>query len=307
MKIPIDYKAKGVVFDIQRFSLNDGPGIRTIVFLKGCPLSCRWCSNPESQEIKPTLMYDSQSCISCGKCIATCKYGALSVENLCFVDRSKCVGCGECTSVCPAGALTLKGKEMTVEAVIRELKKDEITYNTSDGGITISGGEPLAQWQFCTELLKACKSQGWHTAIETTGYGSDEAIESIFPFIDQVLLDCKTTNDEVHKINTGVTGELIRKNSKRITEIAHTILRVPTIPGVNATEEDFEDICRYAKTLNDIDTIHILPYHNMGMNKYKMMGEDYQMSKDLEPLEDTDVLPFKQIVEKNGFKCQVGG
>ncbi len=307
MAIPIDYKAKGVVFDIQRFSLNDGPGIRTIVFLKGCPLSCRWCSNPESQETKPTIMYDIRSCIHCGRCIEACKHGALSADYLGFVDHDKCVGCGECVTVCPAGALILKGKEMTVEAVIRELKKDEITYNTSNGGVTFSGGEPLVQWRFCTELLKACKSQGWHTAIETTGYGSEEAVESVFPFVDQVLLDCKSTNDEVHKANTGVTGELIRKNAKRITELAYTIIRVPTIPEVNATEGDFEDICRYVKTLNGVDMIHILPYHTMGMNKYKMMGADYRMSEEIQPLEDDDVLPYKEIVEKNGFKCKIGG
>lgn len=307
MTLPIDYKAKGVVFDIQRFSLNDGPGIRTIVFLKGCPLSCRWCSNPESQQMRPTLMYDPQSCIHCGTCIEACKQGALSAENPGLVDHDKCVGCGECASVCPAGALTIKGKETTVEAVIRELKKDEITYNTSGGGVTLSGGEPLVQWKFATELLKACKSQGWHTAIETTGYGSEEAVESVFPFIDQVLLDCKSTNDEVHKANTGVTGELIRKNAGRIAQIAPTIIRVPTIPGVNATEEDFEDICSFVKTLGSVDTIHILPYHNMGMNKYKMMGEDYRMSEEIQPLEDSDVFPFRDIVEKNGFKCRIGG
>lgn len=307
MGLSINYKAKGVVFDIQRFSLNDGPGIRTIVFLKGCPLSCRWCSNPESQETKPTLMYDERSCIHCGKCIDTCKQGALSEDIPGFVNRDKCIGCGECADVCPAGALTLKGKETTVEAVIRELKKDSITYSTSNGGVTFSGGEPLVQWQFLTELLKASKAQGWHTAIETSGFGSSEAVESVFPYIDQVLLDCKSTDDEVHKANTGVTAELIRKNAMRISEIAHTIIRVPTIPGVNASEEDFENICKYAKTLHGVDTIHILPYHTMGLNKYKMMGTEYTISDEIQPLEDSDVLPYKEIVEKNGFKCKIGG
>lgn len=307
MTISIDYKAKGVVFDIQRFSLNDGPGIRTIVFLKGCPLKCRWCSNPESQETKPTLMYDDRSCIHCGKCINTCKQGALSAELPGMVDHDKCIGCGECVTVCPAGALTLKGNEMTVEAVIRELKKDEITYNTSGGGVTFSGGEPLVQWEFLTELLKACKAQGWHTAIETTGIGSKDAIESVFPYIDEVLLDCKSTNDEIHKYYTGVTGEVIRENSKRITQLAHTIIRVPTIPGVNASEKDFEDICRFVDSLSGVDTIHILPYHTMGLNKYKMMGEEYTMPEDIGPLEESDVIPYKEVVEKNGFKCKIGG
>ncbi|MCI8647313.1 MAG: glycyl-radical enzyme activating protein [Firmicutes bacterium] len=307
MAVPIDYKAEGIVFDLQRFSLNDGPGIRTIVFVKGCPLSCLWCSNPESQQRKPTLMYDAESCIGCKSCVRTCQHGVFSVENPNFIDYGKCTGCGDCVAACPAGALTIKGKTMTVESVIRELKKDVITYRESNGGITLSGGEPLVQWEFSTELLKACKAQGWHTAIETTGYGSEEAVESVFPYVDQVLFDCKTTNDKVHKACTGVSGEKIRRNAKRITELAHTIIRVPTIPGINNTEEDFESICRYAGSLKGIKEIHILPYHILGANKYKLMGVDYRMPAEIEPLENEDVLPLQKVVEKNGFRCVIGG
>ena len=307
MPVPIDYKAEGVVFDIQRFSLHDGPGIRTIVFLKGCPLSCKWCSNPESQHVNPTIMFDAESCIHCGRCMAACQQGAIAVGNQNFIDYSKCIGCGECASACPAGALTLKGERMTVESVVKVLKKDVITYRESNGGITLSGGEPLVQWKFATELLKACKAQGWHTAIETTGYGSEEALESVFPYIDEVLLDCKSTKDDVHKAFTGVTTEKIKNNAKRITQLAHTIIRVPTIPGVNATEEDFENVCAYARELTGVDTIHILPYHTLGENKYKMMGVDYPMPEEIKPLDEEDAIPFKEIVEKNGFRCKIGG
>jgi pyruvate formate lyase activating enzyme len=195
----VDYKAEGIVFDIQRFSLNDGPGIRTIVFLKGCPLFCPWCSNPESQSLKPEVMYQQDKCIRCGMCVDTCPVGAASLDHPGLVDRQKCIGCGECANVCPVGALVLTGEKMTVEYLVRELKKDSVLYRKSGGGITLSGGEPLVQWKFAAELLKACKAQGWHTAIETTGYGSGEAIEAMFPFVDLTLLDIKTMDSELHK------------------------------------------------------------------------------------------------------------
>ncbi|MDR1651632.1 MAG: glycyl-radical enzyme activating protein, partial [Synergistaceae bacterium] len=166
----IDYSSSGVIFDIQRFSIHDGPGIRTIVFMKGCPLSCLWCSNPESQQLKPTIMFRADYCIHCGRCLTSCPSGALSVNNEKLVDRAKCAGCGECANVCPTGALVLKGKTVTAAQTVKELKKDAITFRRSRGGITFSGGEPLVQHGFLLETLKACKEQGWHTAMETTGY-----------------------------------------------------------------------------------------------------------------------------------------
>lgn len=307
MPNPIDYKTEGVVFDIQRYSIHDGPGIRTNVFLKGCPLSCLWCSNPESQQLKPTLMYDTASCIHCGVCVRTCKQEALSLESDHIVNYDKCISCGECVSMCPSGALTLKGHKMTVEAVIKELKKDATTYRASDGGITLSGGEPLVQWKFSSELLKACKAQGWHTAIETTGYGSEAAIEAVIPYVDQVLLDCKSTNDEIHKKFTGVTFEKIRENSKRISELGYTVIRVPTIPEVNASEAEIENICKHAKSLHGVGVIHLLPYHIYGLNKYKQMGRTYRMPDHIKPLEPEDLTDYKKIVEKNGFRCIIGG
>ena len=196
----INYRTEGTVFDIQRFSIHDGPGVRTIVFLKGCPLSCLWCSNPESQKLKPVLMYQSMNCIHCGRCISACKIGAINPNNKNFIDRDICTACGECVNVCPTSALTLKGKKMTVEQVIKELKKDAIVYRRSGGGITLSGGEPLVQSEFAKELLKACKAQGWHTAIETTAYANTETIEEVFPYIDLALMDIKSINSEMHKL-----------------------------------------------------------------------------------------------------------
>ena len=245
----INYNASGTVFDIQRFSLHDGPGIRTIVFLKGCPLSCKWCSNPESQNMKPVIMYKKNECLHCGRCINACSKKAISFENKTFIDRSICTGCGECANACPAGALVVKGKTMTVQQLIRELKKDATTYRRSGGGITLSGGEPLVQYEFAAELLRACKAQGWDTAIETTGAGITEAVEKVIPYVDTVLLDIKHLDTEKHKKFTGIGNEQILKNAARISQISSTVVRVPVIPGFNYSEEEIKAITEFAKTL----------------------------------------------------------
>lgn len=303
----INYKAEGVVYDIQRFSIHDGPGIRTIVFLKGCPLSCPWCCNPESQTVNPVIMFQPETCIDCGKCFQACPNGAISRTNPARVDHKKCVGCGECASICPTGSLVLKGEKMTVTQLIDILKKDRATYRKSGGGVTISGGEPLTQWKFVTELLKGCKAQGWHTAIETTGFGSEEAVESVFPYIDLALMDIKGMDPVRHKEVTGVSNEVIHKNAKRISELTKLVIRVPTIPTVNAFPEEFVKISNFAKTLNGVDTIHVLPYHTYGENKYGLLGMDYPMGYDIKPLPREEAEKFQKIVQEQGLNCIIGG
>ena len=303
----VNYKAEGIVTDIQRFSVHDGPGIRTIVFLKGCPLSCIWCCNPETQTTDPVILVPNDRCIHCGKCVAVCRQQAPSLSLKGRIDRSKCIGCGECSNVCPTGALVLKGDRMSVEQVIRVLKKDAIIYRKSKGGITLSGGEALVQWKYAAELLKACKAQGWHTAIETTGFGSEEAIEAVFPYIDIALMDIKTMNPEIHKKVTGVSPKIIHRNARRIAEITKLIIRVPTIPTVNATDGDFEQICNFAKTLNGVDTIHILPYHRLGVNKYDLLNMEYPMGNTIDSMNPKEAVRFQEIVERNGFHCVIGG
>ena len=303
----VNYQEKGVVFDIPRFSVNDGPGIRTIVFLKGCPLSCLWCCNPESQRREPDVMYDAKKCIGCGKCMKACVHGAIGPGNTTWVDRSKCVGCGECVNVCPTGALTLKGEVMTVSEVIHVLRRDAHYFRKSGGGVTLSGGEPLMQWKYARELLKACKAQGWDTAIETTGYGSEEAIEAVIPYLDLVLLDCKSTDPVVHKRVTGVSNELIQKNARKIVSMANkVIIRVPTIPTVNASEEEFHRIAEYAKSLG-VDTVHVLPYHTLGQSKYEMLGKAYAMGYEIKSLPREEAAVYQRVVESHGLKCMVGG
>lgn len=302
----INYNEKGVVFDIQKYSINDGPGIRTIVFLKGCPLRCIWCSNPESQRKERELMFRKILCIHCGLCIKACKQGALSSDNPDFIDREKCVMCEECANVCPSSALEVKGKIMTVEEVITELKKDEQYYFRSNGGITLSGGETLMQPEFAREIFRACKARGWHTAIETEGYASEEAILEVIPHVDLVLLDIKANNDDIHKKVTGVSNELIKKNAKLIQSISNTIIRVPTIPDINADEKEFGDIVNFVITLPNIRELHILPYHNYGEGKYDLLGREYKLSG-IKKLDDEQVEKLKKLVESNGLICQVGG
>lgn len=302
----IDYSKEGMIFDIQRYSINDGPGIRTIVFLKGCPLRCVWCSNPESQMYEKELMYRKILCINCGNCVKVCKNGAIGPQNENWIDREKCVVCGECVNVCPASALVVKGKLMSVEEVISELKKDESYYLKSNGGITLSGGEALMQPEFTKELLKAAKSRGWHTTIETEGYVSENVIKDILRYVDLVLLDIKANNSEIHKKFTKVDNTLIKKNAKIIQEMTKTVIRIPLIPGVNSDIKEFTDIIKFVKTLENVNEIHILPYHNFGESKYYLLGRDYQLSK-IKKLNEEYVDKLKNIVEEFGYKCEIGG
>jgi len=302
----INYNLTGIVFDIQRFSLHDGSGIRTIVFLKGCPLSCQWCSNPESQNMKPVIMYKRENCFHCGRCIAACKQEAVGPDKRIRINRDRCVGCGECANTCPSGALALKGRRMSVQQVVRELKKDATTYRRSGGGITLSGGEPLMQYEFAAGLLQACKGQGWNTAIETTGIGSGQAIEKVIPYTDTVLLDIKHMDGDQHKKYTGVDNKLVLKNAPRICRISNTVIRVPVIPGFNFSVDAIKKIAEYARTLTGIRTIHLLPYHSFGANKYELMGRAYLM-KHVKPLQPEELEECKAAVESYGFRCVVGG
>lgn len=298
---------KGLVFDIQRFSVHDGPGIRTIVFLKGCPLSCWWCCNPESQEREPQIMYNPMKCIGCRRCAVACSKGALSFEPTFRVDYSRCSRCGKCVAACPSTALYMAGKYMTVEEVIEELQKDAIFYRRSGGGITLSGGEPLLQHDFARDLLKACKAKGWHTAMETTGYAAVSALEEVLPWLDLVLLDIKQIDEEKHRQYTGVSNQRILSNAEFICRSGvQVIVRVPVIPGFNDDEKDIESIAAFAKNLGSVREVDLLPYHRLGENKYTYLGYEYRM-KGVEPPSKEKIDGLKKIIEAKGFFCKVGG
>lgn len=297
---------EGIVFDIQRFSIHDGPGIRTIVFLKGCPLRCRWCCNPESQKLEPSLMYLDGNCVHCGRCVEVCKVGALSRANPGFIDRDRCVVCGKCAEVCPTGALSLRGRSMTVWQVVQELAKDATSYRRSGGGVTLSGGEPLVQSDFALEILRACKENGWSTAMETTGCVSKEIVETVMPFVDHALVDIKAIDPAVHRANTGVDNRQILENAIRIAHITQTVVRVPVVPGVNADPVSIDAIARFAELMETVETVHLLPYHTYGENKYELLGRDYPMGE-VPKLAPETVAELKRVVEGHGLTCVIGG
>lgn len=278
---------KGKIFDIQKFCINDGPGIRTTVFLKGCPLKCAWCHNPESQSGNPQLAYDAGKCLGCGRCAAVCPHGCHSFSNSVHsFDRSKCAGCGKCIDTsCPA--LSFYGSVADSDEIIADVLKDKVFYETSGGGITISGGEPLAQPDFCVDLLKKAKEQGLHTCIETSGFASAETIEKTLPFVDIYLFDCKETDPENHKKYIGQDNAVILKNLRMISQSGgKIILRCPIIPGVNDRAEHFSGIAKLAEELDGVSEIQIEPYHNLGKGKYSALGMEYSLES--EPVPDSD-------------------
>jgi pyruvate formate lyase activating enzyme len=298
---------KGIVFDIQRFSVHDGPGIRSIVFLKGCPLRCRWCSNPESQRKEPEIMFVERNCIGCGRCTEVCPTGALQIIPSFKIDYSKCTKCGNCVDVCYSEALNFAGIPRSVQEVMSELKKDHIHYKRSGGGITLSGGEPLAQPDYVEELLKACKARGWHTAIETTAFTSEAVLEQVLPWLDLVLLDIKHTDDRKHQEFVGRSNEKIIENARFIGQFGvPIIIRVPVIPTFNDGMDEMENIASFASSIKGVKEMHLLPYHRLGENKYGYLNYDYRM-KGIQPPTNEKMQELKNVVEEKGLICKIGG
>lgn len=270
----------GTVFQIQKFSINDGPGIRTTVFLKGCPLNCLWCHNPESKKKQPELFYDGKKCIRCGMCAAVCENHCHSVSGQVHeLNRETCACCGKCADACFSGALETVGYAISVEDTLREVMKDAVFYQNSGGGMTLSGGEPLAQYAFTRELLAAAKEKGLHTCVETCGYAPWEQFDSILDLVDIFLFDYKLTNPALHKQYTGVTNERILENLRKLDAAgAAIILRCPIIPTINDTAEHFAGIAETANSLQNILEINIEPYHPLGSSKLQMLGKEYPLA-----------------------------
>ena len=270
---------KGIVFNIQKFCINDGPGIRTTVFLKGCMLNCAWCHNPESKSSRPQIMLYTSKCIGCGECVKTCKQGVHSFlksgEHI--IDRASCIACGECVYNC-VGAIELCGEEKSVDEVIAEVLKDSSFYKNSGGGMTLSGGEPFMQHEFSLELLKEAKENRLHTCIETCGYVRRNILERFVPYVDIFLWDIKESDEDRHMEYTGVSNRQILDNLHYLDECgASVILRCPIIPGYNYRDEHFCFIGELAESLGCVMRVEVEPYHPMGASKSEALGVEYPL------------------------------
>ncbi|MFZ5519173.1 MAG: glycyl-radical enzyme activating protein [Candidatus Zhuqueibacterota bacterium] len=278
---------------MQRFSIHDGPGIRTTVFLKGCALSCFWCHNPEGQRRESELKVFPDRCIGCMECVARCPNGAHQVrENLHVFNRERCAGCGLCVEGCSSDAIVLTGRLSSVTEVMGEILRDRLFYETSEGGVTLSGGEPVLQPEFACDILKRCRDEGIHTAIETCGYYRWEEVEPLLPHTDLILMDIKHMNDDRHSQYSGVSNRLILENARRfaLTDIP-IIFRTPVVPTVNDSAEEIGAIVRFIKQLREermqrnsaghapaMIQYELLPFHRLAADKYRSLGLDYRAS-----------------------------
>lgn len=265
---------RGEVFNIQRYCINDGPGIRTTVFLKGCPLDCLWCHNPEAKKRDPQILCRLAKCHYCGNCAKVCLHNCHNMEKGRHVlDFSHCVLCGDCISVCQAGALEVIGREYTAGEVVEIVRKDKIFYDNSGGGMTVSGGEPLMQPEFLAEVLRQSKNYGIHTAIETCGFASQKAMESVLEYTDLFLFDYKETNRELHRRYTGAYPERVLENLDFLhRKNKDVILRCPIVPGYNDRKDHFQAIAALAERYGNIKEVNLEPYHNLGDAKCEGLG-----------------------------------
>lgn len=290
------------VFDIKRFALHDGPGIRTTAFLKGCPLSCIWCQNPEGITARPVLWYAASRCIGCGKCVEICPSGALSPAI--DIDRYACTRCGACVTACPSGALHWDSREYTARELAEQLLKDAVFYESSGGGITLSGGEPMACPDFSLEVLDICGSRGFHTAIETSLFASRKTVNRFIPLTDLFLADLKIIDDEAHRKHTGVSNRLILENLRHVAKAGKAlIVRVPLIPGITDTRENIEGISRFVSALEEDVPVELLSFNPLAESKYRTLGLPYPFADVLSQQTAGEVEELKTILKEN--QCRV--
>lgn len=296
---------KATIFNIQKFSIHDGPGIRTVVFFKGCPLRCKWCSNPESQMPYPQVLWDGDKCIHCGLCEAGCPTGSISFENNVFrFQYNRCRGSMLCARQCPAKALEYVGKEMTAEEVMKEVLKDKDFYEESGGGVTLSGGEVLSQADFAADLLKECRKNHIHTALETTGFAPLQTFLRVTEPADLLLYDMKHYDREKHIEYIGASNEQIIINMKAAVQAGkHIIARIPVIPGVNNSIRDARGFCSLLLHIG-IREVDLLPFHQFGESKYTRLGMDYEM-KSKKALHPEDLREYYQVFDGCGFTVKM--
>ncbi len=299
----------GTIFDIQKYSVNDGPGIRTLIFFKGCPLRCRWCSNPESQGISPEILFFDNICNRCGNCANKCQTRSIKIDSdIRFFDNSTCTICGACVNACPNRALRIAGKAADVDEIIAIAKQDTLFYFNSGGGVTIGGGEPTMQPEFLYSLLTELTNIGVHTAIETCGYSKWETFEKIAPLLDLILFDIKHMDGEIHKQYTGKSNELILKNLSRLLEMnVPIVIRVPMIPGFNVEADFIHDMCKFLNEFDNnqsIQHIELLPYHKLGLNKYQALNQPYLLEGTETPTA-SEMEVLRDIIVSCNYECKI--
>ena len=299
----------GRIFDIKRYSVHDGPGIRTTVFLKGCALNCLWCHNPESIDPGPELMHWPARCKRCHACLKACPAGALAAdaEGAVLIDRSKCDLCGRCAEACLYDAMQIVGREATVDEIVAEVERDRVFFEQSGGGVTLSGGDPLAQPAFAEALLEACRSRGLHTAVDTAGAASPEAFERLTRHADLVLFDLKVIDEERHKASTGVSNAAILENLKRLVAAGREVwVRVPLVPGVNDDDDNVRRTIALLRSLGGIRQVGLLPYHAGGLEKARRIGQDSRFRKFESPSEER-LAAVEAAFREAGFDVRRGG
>ncbi|WP_296879118.1 glycyl-radical enzyme activating protein [Thomasclavelia sp.] len=294
---------QGTIFNIQKFSIHDGPGIRTTVFFKGCPLKCKWCSNPESQSTKIQILYDQTKCIHCLNCLNSCPNQAISLINdLIVIDDRKCIGCLTCINSCFQEALSYEGKKSDVDSIVDECLKDLDFYEESNGGVTISGGEAMCQPGFLKQLVLKLKEHNLHVAIETTGYIDTKTFQELAPLFDLLLFDVKHVNNQKHQEGTGVTNDLIKANLNwLIANNINVLPRIPVIPGFNNTLDDAKEIATYLAKIN-IKKVQLLPFHQFGEKKYDLLNRDYSL-KNIKALYPEDLADYQKVFIDNQIDC----
>jgi pyruvate formate lyase activating enzyme len=298
----------GIIFDIKRYAIHDGPGIRTTVFFKGCPLGCPWCHNPEGIHPSPRVVYRQRTCIGCRECLAACPEHALSAgsDGIC-TDDSRCRNCGACVEACPAEARQLVGRVETVASLMHAIKKDVPFFDTSGGGVTFSGGEPLMQAEFLLEVLAACAREDIHRALDTTGCTDPDTLKRVARLVDLFLFDLKFMDAEKHRRYTGVSNAQILTNLETLARLdSRIIIRIPLIPGINDDDDNIHDTAVFLARLPQIKIVHILPYHDFQKSKYDKFSMNYQ-ARDIQPPSPARVAAIQNQLRGSGLVVEVGG